>query len=417
MISFTLTFNHCQIIGNMSIEGDEPVIQIEDEVDESSVPSSKRTKTSIAWEFFEKFFDDKGLPKAKCKNCDKIYMARDGGGTSNLIKHSLKCVGRGNGSSYPPLDQEKYREKISEVIVKHSYPFTFVEHEGIVDLLCFLHPDVKSISRNTAKSDVLKVYRKEKEKLKSYLQLIPGKICLTSDLWSAINTNQYMVLTAHFVNRNWELEKKVLSFIHCPPPHNGFKLAEKLISLLKEWGIEKKIFTITLDNASNNDVMVNILKKHLLSGLGLIAEGTYFHVRCGAQTLNLIVHDGLKVIDGSLDKIRLCVKYIRGSEARKLKFASCLEQLSNVTSKQVRQDLPIRWNSTYLMLETAIGQREAFTLLSDIDPYFDCLSNEEWVEVKTIADFLKPFYDITVFFRVALIQPPTSILVVCGEFI
>ncbi|CAI8612348.1 unnamed protein product [Vicia faba] len=60
-------------------------------------------------------------------------MARDGGGTSNLINHMVKCVGRGNGSSYPPLDQEKYREKISKVIVKHNYPFTFVEHEGIVD--------------------------------------------------------------------------------------------------------------------------------------------------------------------------------------------------------------------------------------------------------------------------------------------
>lgn len=68
----------------------------------------------------------------------------------------------------------------------------------------------------------------------------------------------------------------------------------------------------------------------------MIAEGTYFHVRCRAHILNLIVHDSLKVIYGYLDKIRLCVKYIRGSEARKLKFASCLEQLSNVTSKQVR---------------------------------------------------------------------------------
>ncbi|CAI8589808.1 unnamed protein product [Vicia faba] len=145
-----------------------------------------------------------------------------------------------------------------------------------------------------------------------------------------------MVLTAHFVNRNWELEKKNLSFIQCPPPHNGLNLAEKLISLLKEWGIEKKVFTITLDNASNNDVMVNILKKHLLAGLGLIAEETYFHVICGAHILKLIVHDGLKVIDGSLDKIRLCVKYVRGSEARKIKFVSCLEQLSNVTSNQVR---------------------------------------------------------------------------------
>ncbi|XP_058750882.1 zinc finger BED domain-containing protein DAYSLEEPER-like [Vicia villosa] len=310
--------------GNMSIEDDEPVIQIEDSVD-SSVPSSKRAKTSTAWECFEKFVDDEGLPKAKCKNCNKIYMARDGGGTSNLKKHAAICVGRGNGSSYPPLNQEMHRERISEVIVKHNYPFSFVEHEGIVNLLSFLHPDVKSMTRNTAKSDVLKVFRKEKENLKSYLQSIPGKICLTSDLWSAINTDEYMVLTAHFVNRNWELEKKVLSFLHCPPPHSGFNLAEKLISLLKEWGIEKKVFTITLDNASNNDVMV---------------------------------------IDESLEKIRLCVKYVRGSEARKIKFASCLKQLSNVTSKQVRQDLPTRWNSTYLMLETAIANEGKYPKLA-----------------------------------------------------
>ncbi|CAI8589807.1 unnamed protein product [Vicia faba] len=145
--------------GNMSTEADEPVIQIEEEVDENLVPSSKRIKTSTTLEFSEKFVDDKGLPKAKCKNCNKTYMARDGGGTSNFIKHAVKCVGRGNGS-YPPLDQEKYREKISKVIVKHNYPFTFVEHEGIIDLLYFLHPDVKSITRNTAKSDVLKVFRK-----------------------------------------------------------------------------------------------------------------------------------------------------------------------------------------------------------------------------------------------------------------
>lgn len=108
----------------------------------------------------------------------------------------------------------------------------------------------------------------------------------------------------------------MLAFFHFPPPHTGVNLAEKLVSLLKDWGIEKKIFTLTLDNASNNDAMVNILKKHSSFGTSLMAGGVYFHVRCGAHVLNLIVHDGIKVIEGSLDKIRLCVKYIRGSEAR-----------------------------------------------------------------------------------------------------
>jgi len=97
-------------------------------------------------------------------------------------------------------------------------------------------------------------------------------------LWSSINTDQYMVLTAHFVNRRWELEKKVLAFFHFPRPHTGVNLAEKLLCLLRDWGIEKKIFTITLDNASNNDAMVNILKRHPSFEPSLIADGLYFLV-------------------------------------------------------------------------------------------------------------------------------------------
>jgi hypothetical protein len=44
----------------------------------------------------------------------------------------------------------------------------------------------------------------------------------------------------------WELEKKVLAFFHIPPPHTGVNLTEKLLSLLREWGVEKNIFKITV---------------------------------------------------------------------------------------------------------------------------------------------------------------------------
>ncbi|KAJ1391606.1 putative zinc finger BED domain-containing protein RICESLEEPER [Sesbania bispinosa] len=36
---------------------------IEDEIEESSAPNSKRVKTSMAWDFLEKFVDDKRHPK------------------------------------------------------------------------------------------------------------------------------------------------------------------------------------------------------------------------------------------------------------------------------------------------------------------------------------------------------------------
>jgi hypothetical protein len=35
----------------------------------------------------------KGLPKAKCINCVKVYMARKNCGTSNMKNHALKEEG------------------------------------------------------------------------------------------------------------------------------------------------------------------------------------------------------------------------------------------------------------------------------------------------------------------------------------
>nr|KYP63570.1 hypothetical protein KK1_018149 [Cajanus cajan] len=76
---------------------------------------------------------------------------------------------------------------------------------------------------------------------------------------------------------------------------------------------------------------MNIWKRHPSFGSRLVANGEYFHIRCGVPILNLVVHEGLKAIDGSLVRIGESVKYVRVSNARMLKFASCLEELFYVT--------------------------------------------------------------------------------------
>ena len=90
----------------------------------------------------------------------------------------------------------------------------------------------------------------------------------------------------------------------------------------------------------------------------------------GVQTCALpifIVQDGLKVIDEVVHNIRESVKYVKGLDSKKLKFAGCLAMLPFLTSKKVRQDVPTRWNSTYLMIETCLKYRRAFVHLSSID--------------------------------------------------
>ena len=93
-----------------------------------------------------------------------------------------------------------YREKIAKAIMKHVYSLSFVEHEGTRDLIGFLNSKASSIAKNTLKSDVIKIYNKEKKKLKGILGLHNGRICLTSDLWSSLSINKYMVVTTHYVD-------------------------------------------------------------------------------------------------------------------------------------------------------------------------------------------------------------------------
>jgi hypothetical protein len=58
--------------------------------------------------------------------------------------------------------------------------------------------------------------------------------------------------------------------------------------------INKKILTITLDNASTNDSYVGVLKQTLNIKNIILCEGEFFHLHRCTHILNLIMQDGLK---------------------------------------------------------------------------------------------------------------------------
>ncbi|KAM3376037.1 hypothetical protein P3S68_014751 [Capsicum galapagoense] len=302
--------------------------------------------------------------------------------TSNLKRHLLKHsidMRKGKESQRDPIDQKTYREKISAAICRHNYPFKFVEHKGIRDIHSYLNPIVRHISRNTAKSDILNMYAREKELLKAELAKITSRVCLTSDMWSSLVSNE-----------------EILIFQHVPPPHMGTILCHFLINFLKEWGIEKKIFNLTLDNATFNNSVVDNLKNHLSLMRSLVCEGKFPYVRCGNHILNLIVKAGLEKADAAIGKIREGIKYIKNSEIRQVKFVKCLSNLGLPCSKKLHQDMPIRWNSTYQMIESALAYQQAYNHYDLINPNFrHGLLENEWKKVETVAIFLRPFYDIT----------------------
>ncbi|KAH9733996.1 BED-type domain-containing protein [Citrus sinensis] len=77
------------------------------------------------------------------------------------------------------------RQKIATLVVKHELPFNFVEYEAFRDLMSYANPLVKNLSRNTLKSEILKLYQAEKAKSMALLENNDSKVAITTDMWTA----------------------------------------------------------------------------------------------------------------------------------------------------------------------------------------------------------------------------------------
>ncbi|XP_075112233.1 zinc finger BED domain-containing protein RICESLEEPER 1-like [Nicotiana tabacum] len=152
-----------------------------------------------------------------------------------------------------------------------------------------------------------------------------------------------------------------------------------IINFLREWGLQK-IFTVTVDNASSNDVTVEKLSDKLDDWGTNSMNGQHLQMRCMSHIVNLIVKDGLKESGISIACVRYAVKYIRQSPARLRKFQECCESI-NIVKKSLCLDVPTR---CYLM----------FDAISDGQPV-GMLTRTDWDDVKRISQFLEIFYNLT----------------------
>ncbi|CAH9105502.1 unnamed protein product [Cuscuta epithymum] len=244
----------------------------------------KKKKTSKAREDFEEVVLPNKTNKYKCVHCKKLLCMPDTGTTSHLWNHLKRCDAKKlatktqmnlqfqpskskfemNPLSNGKYDHLKQREATAQWILISEQPFNVVESDGFSFMFQVNLPQFEKISRAQVRSDVITVYEIEKRKLLSMLKCV-NKISLTTDIWkSKVQKISYKCVTGHFVDSQYQLQKRVLSFMPLPPPHTGVDIFDGLMKCTKDWGIEHKIFTISVDNASNNDVALRIAKVEAL---------------------------------------------------------------------------------------------------------------------------------------------------------
>ena len=91
--------------------------------------------------------------------------------------------------------------------------------------------------------------------------------------------------------------------------------------------------------------------------------------------------------------------YWTATPKRKEKFEETTKQLRIPYTKNLALDCPIRWNSTYKMLEVAIGYEDVFCRLKQRESQYTCLPRTlRWQLAKNICGRLKLFNTTTELF-------------------
>ncbi|CAG8790040.1 26830_t:CDS:2, partial [Dentiscutata erythropus] len=176
--------------------------------------------------------------------------------------------------------------------LKDKLCFQFVEKPNFHKILSGILPCF-SMSANTVKQDVMKGYDKRKNLIRTILQNAESRISLTCDVWTSLQQLEYLTITAYFLDEKWNLISLLISFELLSYPHTGANIGNCIKTVTDNYLITTKIQTITLDNASLNDVaickLINSASQDLIN-----IKKELFHNHCLAHILNLIVKDRLK---------------------------------------------------------------------------------------------------------------------------
>ena len=135
--------------------------------------------------------------------------------------------------------------------------------------------------------------------------------------------------------------------------------------------------------------------------LNPISHPYFFHSYCIAHILNLVVQDGMKEMDSTLKDIRDTVTYLNGSHQCEARWRRACE-LNQLKLKMIANDMPVQWNSTYLMLQSIIPYVESFTVWYNNEHRGSQLNERHWQDATLLCGFLQVFYEATTIFSSSL---------------
>lgn len=258
----------------------------------TSTPSIRRPRTSWVWDHTTSrdrttiyIYNKKS--HWQCGYCEKRYA--ESGGTTVMATHLKKahglfdtqtelkavnqqrsiltCLVRGKENDYKrrrdtDFDRATFEQLLVRWVCRCSISLSVVEQNEFRALLAFLNDSTINClpkSHNTLREWIVRTFEYEKQRIMQALQSAYSKVHFTVDLWTSPNAKALMGIVAHYIAENGALRQSVLSLRELEGQHTGANQAGLIFSVLEEYGILSKVGYFMMDNASNNDTMIEQL--------------------------------------------------------------------------------------------------------------------------------------------------------------
>ncbi|QRW00786.1 hAT family dimerization protein [Ceratobasidium sp. AG-Ba] len=273
--------------------------------DDEIIAASFSTWRSQAYKHYKVYLerrrDEQGNPKLlmyrfECKHSRPSHLPqyrermKTGNGTRNLQDTADTCNARWGVTDSPKsssnffdgYSEARHRVLIALRCAQNKRAFNSVSDRLYRQEVEMLRPGTTLPSPITVSRDMQVIYANSANGVKEYFKNIRGALHFAIDGWTSPQSSSFLGLVViwHSEGRLW---RSILEFVHLTHAHKGEYLASRIEDCLKRYGISHKVLSICLDNASNNDTLVESLARLIPS-----FRGPRNRVRCLAHIINLM---------------------------------------------------------------------------------------------------------------------------------
>ncbi|KAJ5268071.1 hypothetical protein N7524_006111 [Penicillium chrysogenum] len=374
---------------------------------QSQIKWSTGSRHADVWKHFDQVADiDSGRPRVICQACLTVldHPQYKGNGTSAMSRHkkSNTCrKGKKKGFNQSLISDSlqnhftrdspsvhrvttfQIEEQILKTITCLRLPFQTVENPVFQRLLSLLFSGPGELELPSAKT--LRRRLRDAVNCQQELQLqdLPedAKVSLALDCWTSPFQQAFMAITVYFIDKDWNYREMLLGFEPLHGPHTGNNLSDVLHRLLEERKLLDRIFSVTTDNATNNDTMIRALQERLLSIGAISSRESIVRVPCMAHVIQLCLKQLLGHIRAA-PKNKEVRAFWSDTQAHGLKDSINYGDVAHTLTK-------IR--SFAIFVNASPQRRDAFYASNQVLKVTDV----EWRQIDYLVHLTKPFFQFT----------------------